>query len=226
MRSFRLLLNPNPTPGGGDPSPPPPAPAPVPPPAPAPQPQPDFARLLAESGNVSGLARQLYEENQRLTRELAADRLRVPGEGQVVLTQEDADLLARYREIGEPEAITSATTELATLKRKSLLRDVANAYGYDADVLGELPGIESLEINPDGEDTKTKKPKFRVKVADKETPFSDYVESKFAKFMPVLKPKAGDPGTPRNPTPTPAPSTRTDATSDEMRQRHLSRHRL
>jgi hypothetical protein len=151
--------------------------------------------LARNNGDAMAMAAQLFNDNYALrerNRQLSAA---APAEGSVVLPKAEADALAAYKAIGDLEALKKsladaqqAQTQLAGLQRQGLLREVAEAAGYKASVLGQLPGAADLafevrEVEADGKKTKAAfvKPKDGAEVA-----LTTYAQQHWGDFLPAL----------------------------------------
>lgn len=163
----------------------------------------NLTRLLEKhKGDAMSLAAQLLSENaglredrRTLTSERDALKAKVPAEGAIVLTGDDAkaftDLTAKVplkdlpTRLGEAEA---ATGKLRTLERQALFRQAADAHGMRPSVLERLAGpdltLELTEVEKDGK----KVPVARVKDADGTLrPLDEYARAAWADFLPALK---------------------------------------
>lgn len=151
--------------------------------------------LQRANNDAMALAAQLYSENYQLrdrNRQLTAT---APAEGSVVLTREQAAQWTAYQQLGAPDALGTqlqqaqqAQQQLTTLQRQQLLGQVAEAAGYKASVLGQLPGAAELafevrEATVDGKTVKTAyvRPKDGAEVA-----LSAYAQQHWADFLPAL----------------------------------------
>jgi cell division septum initiation protein DivIVA len=164
---------------------------------------------LADRYNNDGvsMAKELYRENYQVRRknatlqaELTEAKNRVPAEGSIVLTSEQAQQWAAYQALGTPETVKSAVEErgqlqgrLDTLAREDVLRKAAEATGFvfdvlkDADALATRVGGKTLtydvrETERDG----TKVPVAFVKDGDAEKPLSEFAQENWANLMPSL----------------------------------------
>lgn len=152
--------------------------------------------LQRANNDAMALAAQLYSENYQLrdrNRQLTAQ---APAEGGVVLTREQAAQWAAYQQLGaDPAALAQqiqgaqqAQQQLASLQRQQLIGQVAEAAGYKAAVLGQLPGAADLafelrDVTVDGRAVKQAfvKPKDGEAVA-----LSAYAQQHWADFLPAL----------------------------------------
>jgi hypothetical protein len=153
-------------------------------------------RLIEKQGGEAGrVAELLYRENHELREKNRTLAAQAPGQGAVVLQGEQAAQWTAYTALGAPDALTAAlreretaTGELATLRRSEVLRQVQDASGYKASVLGQLPGVADLtfsvrEISADG---KTITAAFVKDKAGQEHALSDYAAQHWADFLPAL----------------------------------------
>ncbi len=95
------------------------------------------------------------------------------------ITQEELDLLTRYKTLGTPEEITGEIEEKQQMARTSLLVEAASASGYKFSVLERLTDGLDLKMQ-DG----------KAFVGDK--PIEDYANENWQDFLPSLKQEEGD----------------------------------
>ncbi|HMQ29152.1 MAG TPA: hypothetical protein PKD53_00425 [Chloroflexaceae bacterium] len=152
--------------------------------------------LQRANNDAMALAAQLYSENYQLrdrNRQLSAQ---APAEGSVVLTREQAAQWTAYQQLGaDPAALATqlqgaqqAQQQLVSLQRQQLIGQVAEAAGYKAAVLGQLPGSADLafELRDVTVDGKAVKQAF-VKPRDGEAvALSAYARQHWADFLPAL----------------------------------------
>jgi hypothetical protein len=150
----------------------------------------------------------LLTENHSLRDERRTLRGQLPAQGTVVLTAEQATAWQAYQQLGAIDALTAqiqgaqtTQTELASLKRERMVATAAEAAGYKASVLGQLPGADKLtfevrEVDQDGKKVKS----VVVKDADKETPLADHAKTHWADFLPALQAQGGQGGAPQGTT--------------------------
>lgn len=151
-----------------------------------------YQRLLERhQNNALDMARTLYDENFRYRERIRELERSAPAQGALVLSAEQAAQWQAYQQLGTAEGLTqqltaaqTAQTELAGLKRSTLIRDVADVAGYKASVLGQLPGADKLDFiirEADG------KQSVVVKDGDTETALADYAQQQWADFLPALQ---------------------------------------
>ncbi len=90
------------------------------------------------------------------------------------ITQEELDLLNKYKEIGEPETITDMLANGQSLARAATVGEVAIATGYKWSVLETLTNGLDLKMK-DGQGF----------VGD--VPIEDYANEHWQDFLPALK---------------------------------------
>jgi hypothetical protein len=157
-----------------------------------------FQNLLQRNqGDAMAMANRLYDENYQLrqrNRELSG---RVPAEGTVVLSGEQATAWQAYQQLGSAQelqqrldAAQTATAELTTLRRSAQLSEVAQIAGYKPSVLTQLAGdreFEIREVETDG----TKVKAAYVKDGEQLRPVAEYAQAAWADFMPALQASQG-----------------------------------
>jgi hypothetical protein len=165
-----------------------------------------FNSRLAKHTDATQLAQQLFTENYTLREEkrklnTKVEQLqgKVPADGSIVLSGDDAKAWQTVKELNlTPDEIkaklqSSSETEreLASLKRTELMRQVADAEGYKATVLSDiLPADAAVEVKDhekDGKKTKRGFIKIKENGADRELLLSDYLETNKADYLPALR---------------------------------------
>jgi hypothetical protein len=171
--------------GGGSPAP-----------APAPDPLASFQNLLARSSSAEQLANRLFEENHSHRTRIRELEAKVPAQGAMVLTAEQAAQWQSYQQLGAPDQVQTTIQKAKKLERDLELRDVASAAGYSVDVLRTLAADLAFEVRDEQKDGKPAKAVY-VKVDGKDIPAETYAAEQWAAFLPALKPAAvGQPGAP------------------------------
>lgn len=156
----------------------------------------DALKLAEKLAEVQTDNFSLRDQRRELKRQLADLGTKVPGEGSVILTAEDAAALDAYRALGATADLQTALSERQTLAetlaardRQDALRSAAQAMAYDADVLTTLAGDLPITVREIG-DGKEKKPvAFISDAAGKEYRLDAYAADHWAKFLPSLAPK-------------------------------------
>lgn len=204
-------------------------------------------RMLSEKGKEADTARKLFDDNARIRRKYQRVRTerdeaqaKVPAEGAVVLTGEDAkafpDIQKKLAAAGLTldklgaalDAGATAQSELVGLKRKDVAGQAGELLGWDTDVLLDRldngpQGKQHLELvttteKVDGKDVVTRVAKIRP--ADKADAAlvelnDSYLEQHWPKFRGALvkgDAPAGAPSPRSSTPPRPAPTTRSGDT--------------
>lgn len=178
-----LFTAPNEGQGSGGPA------SPAPQPEPAPQPQQGYQRLLERNGNDAGaVATLLYQENYQHRQRIRELEGRLPKEGAVILSGDDA---ARWEALKahKPDEIAAALAERDTLKqqvanvaRRETVRKAAEVVGYKASVLEKLPGLPPVEVTGEGDTIAA-----HVITDSGNMLLADYVAQQYADFLPALQ---------------------------------------
>lgn len=191
-----------------------------------------YKDLLAKHSNDAGtvavlLANQTYELREK-NREL---RGKVPPDGAVVITGDEAAAWVAYLKLGKPADLAAAIAErnqfkadLDANRKAELVRDAAEIAGFKATVLTTLVKAEGCELTIGKPDAKGAR-SVTVKDGDKDVPLADYAESQWKDHLPALRADtARPPGTPGRDMP-PAIPGRGDAVEDRARSEVLARGR-
>jgi hypothetical protein len=178
--------------------------------------------LKEHDGDRNSALRVLIQENQGLHGLLSDAEARLPADGSVVLTGDEAKAWRSYREIGEPADLRKALAErdqyrgeAGTLRKGQVVRDAATLGGYKPSVLARL--AEQVDLAIVERKDKAGKPEMVPVVREPgpkegetvETPLSEYAESRWADFLPSLRaePEKATPGTPPRARPIPDDAT-------------------
>lgn len=176
------------------------------------------SRLTKMNGDAMAFATQLFDENFHLREdkrvlgeELVAVKAKIPADDHVVLDPAEAQDYEAYKAIGKPKDIKdrltsseTVETELADLKQKDVLREVADLHGYKLSILvdrDKAAGGLEISFKNDAKGNKV----AHVKDGDKETPVTEFAETNWADYLPSLKvetasqPLAAVKGTPKSP---------------------------
>ena len=162
-------------------------------------------RLKKLEGNAVGLAQQLFSENYTLREQKRVMEGKLIPDGAIVLAAEEAKAWESYKALGKPEEVkqgldktTQLQGELDKVQREAILRKAADAAGFkytglvDRDKVARADGktlaFDVREVERDGK----KVPVAFVKDGDTERPLTDYAESEWADFLPVLKAQGGE----------------------------------
>lgn len=166
-----------------------------------------FQRALDRRNNDGvALAREMFDDNfqmRRKNKELS-DKIaelsgKVPADGSLVLTGDDAAAYAAYKALGKPEEVKQGLDarvqlqgQLDSMARDSAIREAAEAAGYKFTVLqdrdkvarsdGKTLTFAVREVETDGQKSKV----AYVKDGDSEKPLTDYAREQWGDFMPSL----------------------------------------
>lgn len=176
-----------------------------------------IARLLDKhSGKPDDAVRELLRDNfkardgrradrERHEKELAELRAKLPPDGAVVLTRDEAASIKQYESLGGLETLSERLARLDVLEKKDAERtwndrakQIAERAGYDPDVFAGLlrmpdaPSLDAFEDEKDGANWR-----IRVVGKDGKEPLSRFAEKAWAKFLPALK-VAGGKGRPES----------------------------
>lgn len=198
------------------------APAPMAPQQP--NPAEAYQKLLGKHNNDAGdLALKLFGENYDLRESNRDLRSKLPKDGTVQLSAEDAKAYQAYKDLGfEPDAIKAELAKVPELEKtaKELAqmenyREVAAIHGYKVPVLKKLMAEHpdaAFEFkttkDKDGKETKV----ALIRTGDKELPFTEFAEKTFADFLPALKQEPDPLPIKNGNTPDPPPAKASDAT--------------
>lgn len=168
-------------------------------------------RILASQGNDARRALgQLADENLAYRRQRKALRqqveqltARLPKEGAVVLTGDDAKAWEAYKALGKPEELKKKVdrsaeleTKLADRDRQTVIDEAAGAVQYNKDVLGEEIRRRDLHLEMrevtetvNGQTVKKKVPHVRPAKDEKATlePLTTYAERDMKPYLVALK---------------------------------------
>lgn len=159
---------------------------------------------LGTPEEVERKIRDLEKDNRKQREEIreASEKLKgLPKETEVVVPKEKAELLERYEKLGKVEDLEKASGELETLRQKDAqrtredaMRAAAQVYGYDFDVLKDLPGAAAgtfeVKKEKDG-DREVEVAYFTPGEKDaKPVKLTEHVDSAWGKFKPALEANA------------------------------------
>lgn len=159
-----------------------------------------FEGVTRREGSAEAAGQALLRENHDYREQIRTLRSRVPADGAVVLTGDDAAAWTAYRELGDVPTIQTALTERQTLaervaatERRETVRSAAGVANYNEAALERLVNQDNLTLAVDGEgDART-----AVVVTDSaRTPLADYVQQHAPEMLPALTAGRGRQGTP------------------------------
>lgn len=180
------------------------------------------ARLLEkQGGNSTALAMHLLTDNRKLrvknrkANDRAADaEAKVPKDGQVVVSKEDAEALTTYKTFGKPEEVKTKIEKGVTLEASNVERERAEGIASAAKLaqipqgtlLGKLadPKRENfvIELRDEVKEGKSIKVPFARKNEDKAAwmPLLDFVNKELSEYKPALFAKGESNGSTENTT--------------------------
>lgn len=167
--------------------------------------------LTKRHGSSDAVAMQLLRENHDYREKIREIRGKVPADGSLVLSAEDAKHWQAYQTLGKPADLSSALSErgqfkaeLEGLRKERLVGEAAAIAGFKPTVLATLvkaDGIELAVSQPDDKGVRT----VTVKDGDKDVPLAEFAESRWQDHLPALRAAQQPPGTPGRESPTPIP---------------------
>jgi hypothetical protein len=180
------------------------------------------ARLLEkQGGNSTALAMHLLTDNRKLRvkNRKANDRAeaaegKVPKDGQVVVSKEDAEALTTYKTFGKPDEVKTKIEKGVTLEATNVERERAEGIASAAKLaqipqgtlLGKLadPKRENfvIELRDEVKEGKSIKVPFARKNEDKAAwmPLLDFVNKELVEYKPALFAKGDSNGSTENTT--------------------------
>jgi hypothetical protein len=163
-----------------------------------------IAKLEKENFNYRRDRANLREEN-------AALKAKVPADGAVVLSADDAKAWEAYKALGKPDDLKNSAklsqtdaADLARFRKAEVAEKAGEIAKFKPSLLGRLISADGLTLEfgtekKDGKDV----PIVSVKGADgKLTPLADYAENHWGDALPALQ---ADSNTQVNSSPSPAP---------------------
>lgn len=152
--------------------------------------------LTRHNNDAMAVVSVLYHDNYQLREDLRNTKGKVPAEGALVLTGDDAKAWTDYQQLGKPDDLRKTIGEkdklqgeLGTLQRDGVLRDVAEAAKYKFAVLKDLDGKAKLsytikEVEQDGAKTKAV---FVQPEGGQEQALEAYATATWADYLPALR---------------------------------------
>jgi hypothetical protein len=163
-------------------------------------------RLNKLNGDAMAFATQLFDENYRLredkrtlSAQLDETKGKLPADGSVVLTADEAKVYEAYKALGAPEelktridAFPTLEDENKNLKRRDSIREAADVgfggsklrFSVLEDRVKAAGGNLEFIVKEEGRD---KRKVAYVKDGDKETPLEQYAQKNWADYLPSLK---------------------------------------
>jgi hypothetical protein len=161
-------------------------------------------RISKAEGGAITVAAELHSENNRLRLELDGLKKKIPAEGSLVLSKDDAATWEAIKALNltaqqiadKVKLADNAAGELAGLKRKDVIREIAELEGFNAAVLTDIlptdAPLESREVEESGKKIKRSFIKVKEGGADKEYSLTDWVNANKRDFLPALKKQTDD----------------------------------
>jgi len=159
-----------------------------------------FQKLLDKNSNDGlALARLLWEENREYRQKNSDLKSKLPSDGSLVLSAEDAKAWSGYQALGPLDTVRKAVKDGAVaisenqgFKRKEVVAEIGKKAGVPVDKLDALLGLDKPHLVYE---TTTKKVNGKdvevvtVKDGDKEPVEFD---AHFKDYLPAIKPTASD----------------------------------
>jgi phage terminase large subunit len=164
-----------------------------------------FQRLLDQHKNDGiAVASKLFDENFRYRGEIRELKKKVPGEGSVVLTGDDAKAWDAFKAFNQkPEDVKKAIDRVAELENENRelasmenLREIAD-IGLEGsklklsvlkDQLAKFPeAVISFKTEKDADGKEAKVAYVKKTEKDSETKFADFAKADLADYLPSLK---------------------------------------
>lgn len=137
---------------------------------------------------------QLREKNRQLKADLDAAAKRVPADGAVVLSADDAKAWDAYQKLGTPADVEKAVTDgktsgekLAALERNESVRAAAAAEQLNADALLALPNLPAITLKDVKDGEATVKRAFVTIEGGQETALRDFGKQTYAALWPAVE---------------------------------------
>jgi hypothetical protein len=157
--------------------------------------------LIQRQGGVDSTAALLFQENREHRQRIRELEQRLPGEGAVVLTGDQAQAWQTYSQLGNPAEVQQRLTaaeqaqqELAGLRRAEQVRSVAEAAGYKPNVLQRLAEGLTLDLREQQVEGQTARVPVVVTGEGQQqqaTPLAEYAQQHWADFLPALQAQGG-----------------------------------
>jgi hypothetical protein len=156
--------------------------------------QQSLSNLIRREGGADATAQLLFQENREHRQRIRELEQRVPGEGAVVLSGDQAAAWQTYQGLGAPTdvqqrltAAEQAQQELAGLRRAEQIRGVAEAAGYRPTVLERLAEGLTLELREEQVEGQAARVPYVVTGENQAQPLTDYAQQHWADFLPALQ---------------------------------------
>ena len=154
--------------------------------------------LTRHNNDAMAVVSVLYHDNYQLRDDNRILKGKVPAEGALVLTGDDAKAWTDYQQLGKPDDLRKTISdkdrlqgELGTLQRDGVLRDVADAASYKFNVLKDLDTNAkaklSYTIKEIEQDGKKVKAVFVQPEGGQEQALEAYATATWADYLPALR---------------------------------------
>lgn len=152
--------------------------------------------LVNRAGNESEALKVVYNDNKNLRDKLRDAEGNTLGDGKVAIEEEKAQIIQKVEDLGGWDELTKkvngydeAVTELSQIKKQSKVRQLANGYGYNFDVLNDLISPHELEIKEEKDDKGNTVEKGYLKINGEgdQVELKKYIEEKKAPYLPALE---------------------------------------
>lgn len=138
---------------------------------------------LAVAAELYSQTYQLRSERRQLREELQSTKDKLPKEGDVVLSGEDAKTWETYKGLGKPDEIKQQLDAGKNASREATLAKVASAHNLNPTVLSKL-------VDPSAEITEEKgkdgKAVFKIGSGDQAKTVDQLLDSDWSDFAPAL----------------------------------------
>jgi hypothetical protein len=160
------------------------------------------------NGDVERALDEMFEVNARfekkiskLTTELDTVKAKIPSDGSIVLTKEEAPLWESYKKLGTPDVLVpkaqldDANAKIALIDTEKLNFNAARELGFKGTVFHDLVQAKGLhvEIKDENENGKAVKRVYVRPKADEKAPLvlaTKHIETQLADYLPSLREKA------------------------------------
>lgn len=134
--------------------------------------------------------KQLRDQRRDLRSQVKDLETKVPEEGSVLLSADEASAFEAYKLLGKPEDVKSSLDEANTVRRKAEVAKVAKVAGFNADVLSDLApetAVLSVKTTTDGDGEPTSNAFIKVDEKGDEVPLTQFAEDNWKLYLPSLR---------------------------------------
>jgi hypothetical protein len=150
------------------------------------------AGLLAKSsGDANRVIRRLLKENYDYRQDINGLKAKLPGEGAVVLSGDEAKNWEKFKAMGDPKDVAkklgdgeAAIKDIGDIRLSQGYRDAAEAGGYKPALFERMAKQDGLKVSVKSveQNGKSVRSAFVVGEDGKETPLKSYVDSEWKDF--------------------------------------------